>query len=96
MSERELYKKKFHAQLDVLKADVEKLKSKAAEASAEIKIELDKKIKVLDHQMDGVHTKLSELSSASADAWEVVKKNVESAWDSVKKTYNEVVDKFKK
>lgn len=95
MSEKDLYKQKFHAQLDVLKADVDKLKAKASIASANVQIELNKKMEDLDQQIRGVHTKLSELTYSSAEAWESIKKGVESAWDSLKATYNDVAAKFK-
>ena len=44
MSEKDLYRQKYHAQLDELKADVEKLKAKASVAGVNVKIELEQKI----------------------------------------------------
>jgi hypothetical protein len=84
MSDKELYRQKHQAQLDEWKADVAKLKARAAGAKADAQIELNKHLKELDKRMHEAGLKLSELAAASEEGWTSVKKNVETTWDALK------------
>ncbi|MDP2885217.1 MAG: coiled coil domain-containing protein [Ignavibacteria bacterium] len=95
MNEKELYKQKYRAQLDVWKADIVKLKAKALGTKADVQIEMDKHVKELDHRIQEASTKLSELAGASEDAWGSVKKGVASAWDSLKSAVSDATSRFK-
>ncbi len=87
MSDKELYLQKMRAQLDEWKADVDILKAKASRTSADAQLKMNKQIEMLESKIEEGKTKLSELSSASEDAWESLKEGVESAWDSLKVVY---------
>jgi uncharacterized coiled-coil DUF342 family protein len=95
MNEKELYKQKFQAQLDEWKADIAKLKAKAVGAKADAQIEMNKHVKELDRKIQEANTKLSELASASEDAWDTAKKGVESSWGSLKAAFRDAASKFK-
>ncbi len=79
MNKKEIFRQKIQSQLDEWKADVDKLKAKASGASADAQQELDKQIKMLKGKMQEGKTKLATIADASEDAWESVKKGVESA-----------------
>lgn len=96
MNEKELYQQKKQAQLDEWKAELGKLKAKASGASADTQLGLNKQIKVLEGKLEEGNTKLAEISDASEDAWESIKKGGESAWDSMKSAFNDAAAKFKK
>lgn len=96
MSEKDLYQQKKQAQLDEWKAEVDKLKAKASEASADAQLELNKQIEALEGKIEEGQTKLAEIASAGEDAWESIKDGVESAWDSMKSAFSDAVAKFKK
>jgi len=95
MSEKELYRQKYQAQLDGWKADVAKLKARAAGAKADAQIEMNKHIKELDHKMHEAGAKLSELAAASEERWDAVRKNVETTWDALKAGVSAAAAKFK-
>jgi hypothetical protein len=84
MNDKELYRQKRQAQLDEWKADVAKLKARAAGAKADAQIELNKHLKELDHAMHEAGVKLSELTAASEAAWDSARKNVETTWEALK------------
>ena len=95
MDDKELYQQKKQAQLDEWKAELDKLKAKAAEASADRKIELNKDIKHLEGKIDEGKAKLAEIEDASAEAWTSIKDGVDSAWDSMKHAFRDAASKFK-
>jgi chromosome segregation ATPase len=95
MNEKELYKQKFQAQLDEWKADIAHLKAKASEAKADTQIAMNKQLEALEHRLEDAQAKLSELAGASEDAWDSVKKNVESSWNSLKSAISDVASRFK-
>ena len=96
MTDKELYQQKRQAQLDEWKAEIDKLKAKAAGASADTQLELDRQIKDLEGKIEEGKSKLSELAEAGEDAWESVKEGVEQAWDSLKSAVSDAAAKLKK
>lgn len=96
MSEKEQYQQKLQAQLDEWKAEIDKLKAKASDASADAKLEMDKQIETLEEKVKEGKAKLSELSEASDDSWEKLKGNISSTWDSIKSAFSDAASKFKK
>ena len=95
MNDKELHRQKYQAQLDEWKADVAKLKARAAGAKADAQIELNKHLKELDRRMHEAGLKLSELAAASEEGWSSVKKNVETTWAALKAGVNAAQTKFK-
>lgn len=95
MTDQSLQTQKFKAQLDEWKADIDKLKAKAKGASADVQIDMQKRIDALDARMTEAGTKLDELSAAGADAWDGLKKSVEHTWDGLKTSMREALDKLK-
>lgn len=95
MGTKEQYQQKLQAQLDVWKADIERLKAKATEASAEAKIEMHKQADVLEAKLEEGKAKLAEFADASHDALESLKDSAESVWTSIKSSFNDAKDKFK-
>jgi hypothetical protein len=95
MSDKELYLQKMRAQLDEWKADVDILKAKASRTSADAQLKMNKQIEMLESKIEEGKTKLSELSSASEDAWESLKEGVESAWGSLRSAVSDAAAKFK-
>lgn len=96
MNERELYQKKKQAQLDGWVAEVDKLRAKAAGASADAQLELNKKVEALEVKIEERKAKLAEIADASDDAWESIKDGLESAWDSMESALGDAAAKFKK
>jgi predicted nucleic acid-binding Zn-ribbon protein len=96
MNDKELYQQKKQAQLDEWKAEVDKLKARASQASADAQLEMNKQIDALEDKIQAGRSKLAEIAEASDDAWESMKDGVEVAWDSMKSAFSEAAGKFKK
>jgi len=96
MNDKELYQQKMQARLDEWKAEVDKLKAKSSGVSADVQLDINRQIKVLERNIEEGKAKLSELAEAGEDAWESIKDGVESAWDSLKSAATDAASKFKK
>lgn len=95
MTDKELYHQKRQAQLDEWKADLDKLKAKAARANAESQIEMHKHIRKLGTMLDDNSTMLSEFSKASGEAWDSIKIGVDTAWEALKCSFGDAQKKYK-
>jgi len=95
MGEKELYQQKMQAQLDLWKAEIDKLKAKASGASADAQLQMNKQIKALESKTEEGKAKLAALSGATEEAWQSMKEGVESAWGSLKSAVSDAADKFK-
>ncbi len=96
MKDRELYQQKMQARLDEWKAEVDKLKAKSSGASADVQLDINRQIKMLERNIEEGKAKLSEIAAAGGDAWESIKEGVESAWDALKSGVADAAAKFKK
>ncbi|MCW5203390.1 hypothetical protein VU11_03765 [Desulfobulbus sp. US2] len=95
MSEKELYRQKMKARLDELMADIDKLKAKAAGASADVKLKLTEHIRDIEVKVDEGKEKLAELGNTNEERWESVKEGGESGWEALKHAVKDVSSKFK-
>jgi hypothetical protein len=96
MDDRELHRQKYQAQLDEWKAEIAKLKARAAGAKADAQIEMNKHVKELDHTLHEAGAKLSELAAAGEETWDSARKNVESTWAALKAGVSAAAAQFKK
>jgi hypothetical protein len=95
MNDRELYRQKHHAQLDEWKADVAKLKARAAGAKADAQIELNRHVKELEQRLHEAGAKLTQLAAASEETWDSARRNVESTWEALKAGISAAAAKFR-
>ncbi|MDD2369329.1 MAG: hypothetical protein PHQ90_08510 [Sulfuricurvum sp.] len=95
MSDKALYQQKKEAQLAVWKAEIDTLKAKSSMASADVQIEMNKHITMLEKKIDEGKLKLSNLIEATDDMYESIKNGVESSWDSLKTAFSDMASKIK-
>jgi hypothetical protein len=95
MNDKELYRQKYQAQLDELKAEVAKLKARAAGAKADAQIEINTHLKELDHRMHDAGARLAELAASSEATWDSARKKAETTWDALKAGVGAAAAKFK-
>lgn len=69
MNKKKLYRQKYHAEVDALKADIEKMQAEALVAGANVKIELAAKVKDRENQVHMLEMKLSNMSFSFVRAW---------------------------
>ncbi len=95
MGLKESYQEQMEAQLREWSAKIDQLKAKADRAEAGAKIEYYKQIEGARAKAEVAKAKLTELKSASTEAWESLKSGVESAWIDLKTTIDGAASKFK-
>lgn len=95
MEDKELYRQKYQARLDELKADVAKLKARAAGARADVRIEMNKRAAELDQRLHEASAKLAELAAAGEGTWDAARRKAETTWDALKAGVSAAAAKFK-
>ncbi|MGB7631946.1 MAG: hypothetical protein WBM29_12830 [Candidatus Deferrimicrobium sp.] len=75
--------------------DLEKLKSRANKAKADVKTEIDREVSTLRAKLNEAQKKLEELETAGGAASSELKKGVENAWAELKKAFDSATAKFK-
>ncbi|MDX9903379.1 MAG: hypothetical protein RB288_04805 [Bacteroidales bacterium] len=93
--QKENYQKKIEAQLDEWRADIDRLRAKAKNATAETKLKYQDNIDKLEMKMDEGKSKLKDIKESSGEAWESIKEGADSIWDTMKATFAEVRDKLR-
>ena len=93
--QKETYQQKIQEQLDEWRADIDRLKEKAKNATAETKLKYQDNIDKLEHKMDEGKSKLKNLKESSAEAWDAVKDGADSIWDTMQATFAEVKERLK-
>lgn len=89
------YEEKIQAQLDEWRDDVDRLKEKARNASAETKMKYQESIDKLELKLKEGRSKLKDLAESSDEAWDSIRDGAESIWDTMKATFREVKEKFR-
>ena len=95
MKDKELYRQKMQAQLDLWKAELAKMKAKAEGASADRKLKFNQQVERLESDLKKGEQKLNDLAGASEEAWGSIKEGVESAWGSLRTSFSDAASKFK-
>ena len=78
------YEKKMQAQLDELKSEFEKLKTKAVHTEANLQFEYDTKIDELSLKLEAAEQKYQLFRQVHDDDWEKFKTELEHSWDSLR------------
>lgn len=92
---KQAYEKKYQAQLDEWRAEIDKLRAKAEQADADTRIKYQKQIEELRAMQDDGVAKLEELRRAGNDAWLDLKIGMDSAWDSFNTALKSARSRFK-
>ncbi len=95
MSAKQAYEKKLEARLDEWKAEIDKLKAKAAGAEADAQLQYEKEIDNLQKRQAKAREKLKELRNAGDDAWEDMKAGMENAWSELQDAMGRATTRFK-
>lgn len=88
MSEqRDAYVRKMKAKLDQWSADIDMLKAKISQASAEKQVEYQMRMEKLREKRKELEQKLAEMEKAGESAWENLKQGVEVSWEALKEGF---------
>lgn len=94
MTDQSAYKQKRQAQLRQLDAEIDKLRAKAAEATADAKIELDRSLEEVRGHREALRSRLDELADAGEDAWTEVRDGVDAAWKRMRSAFDDASARF--
>ena len=86
---------KLEEQLKEWGVDLEKLKSRANKAKADVRTEIDREVSTLRTKLNDAQMKLEELKTAGGAASSDMKMGVENAWAELKKGFDSARAKFK-
>lgn len=99
MNTKNEYKQKVEAKLELVKAEVEVLKAKAKNTTADMRIGYDKEIETLEKNYIIVQLKLHKLGEVGEEAWDHLKNDIENSWESLSayaKKAPDTISKIKK
>jgi hypothetical protein len=96
MSNREAYKQKIEAELELIHAKTLEFKAHAKIAVADARIQAQGTIQDLEQKMAQTKERLAELNASSDDAWESIKSGVEKAWGDLRTAFGDAKERFKK
>lgn len=80
MAEKEAYREKAEARLELLDARIDALKAKAKSAKADAEIKYQEQIEKLNEKRADVRAQLDELAQKGEEAWQEFKAGVEQAF----------------
>jgi adenylate cyclase class IV len=83
MTNREAYKQKLEAELEVVEAKLAQMKAAAKSKSADAQIGYNKRIGQLEEKVAAARIRLAEIGDATEETWESMKAGMESAWNSI-------------
>ena len=94
MSEKNAYQEKLEAQLDIWQAEIDKLRAKADQASADARLQYDKQVDELVKYQKTGKQKLRELQDANEQAWHDMRHGMEQAWDDMMKAWKAAMSRY--
>jgi predicted nucleic acid-binding Zn-ribbon protein len=95
MEDKNTYQGEMETKLQHLGTELDTLKAKADQATAEAKLEIDKHIQELTAKQEELKQRLADLKTSTDEAWETLKTGVQNAWDELTEAFEEAVSKFK-
>lgn len=94
MKNKTAYEQKAQAKIDELNGQIEVLKAKKDNASADMQIEYEKHIDELDSLKDETIKKLEEIEKSGDKAWEELKDGFEKSSKTMKDAVDSAISKF--
>ena len=96
MSKKDEYFAMMESQIKKWDAEVDKLRAKSGQMSAEARIKYDEQLKVMRANRDAAHQKLQEMRTATEAAWQHMQSGMDAAWVSMKNALEKASSQFKK
>ena len=96
MSKKDEYFTMMESQIRKWDAEVDKLRAKSAQMSADARTKYEEQLKAMRASRDAAHKKLQELRTASESAWQNMQAGTDAAWASMKNALDKASSQFKK
>lgn len=88
MTQKDAYVAKLKAQLDEWNAELDRWQAKARKSGADVRIKYDQQLADLRGQRDRAAQKVADVQSASGDAWETARSQVEETWGGIRDAFD--------
>jgi len=95
MSSKELYQHTKQTQLNEWKAGMIQFRIRSFAARANVQVELNQQVKMLESKLEEGKMKLAELTKTTGSSFESTKKNFEETWESLIIAFEDASVKFK-
>lgn len=95
MNDQNSYKERMNTQLKEWSAEIDVLEAKAERSGADLKVKKTEAIRDLRAKQHAASAKMSELNTATGEAWTKVKETADQLWDDLKTGLATAHDKFK-
>ena len=96
MSKKDEYFDMMESQIRKWDAEVDKLRAKSDQISADARVKYDEQLKAMCANRDTAQKKLQEMRTASESAWQDMQTGIDSAWASMKTALDKASSQFKK
>jgi uncharacterized coiled-coil DUF342 family protein len=96
MSKKDEYFTMMESQIKKWDAEVDKLRARSAQMSADARDKYDEQLKAMRANRDAAYKKLQEMRTASESAWQNMQAGMDSAWASMKNALDKASSQFKK
>lgn len=94
MTEKSAWERKFEAQIDEWRADIDKMQARARKAGADAQASYDSEIEDLKARQAKAEAELRKLRSASAEAWDDVRTGAEDSWNAMGRAMKDAWSRF--
>lgn len=95
MGTKEIYEDKLQAQLDVWRAELDKLKAQARVAETGLQLKMNEQAVALGDRVDKAQVKLDELKAQTEDASGDLMAGVERSWLDLTDAFKNASNRFK-
>ncbi len=96
MSKKDEYFAMMEGQIKKWDAEVDKLKVKGEQMSADASAKYAEQLKAMRANRDAAYKKLQEIRTANESAWQHMQSGIDAAWDSMKNALDKASSQFKK
>lgn len=96
MQSKDDYIQFLHQKIDDWNEDIERLRLKADKIEAETRADLQSEINMLKSKRADIEKRITELTDASAVAWEDMKSGLDLAWEATNNAFQSAASRFLK
>jgi predicted nuclease with TOPRIM domain len=94
LEKRQDYQEKIESQLNEFERRIDNLQAKAATAEAETQQKLNDEIQSLKDERDAIARQLTDLKTASSDAWDELSSGIDQAMKDLQSSYERALTEF--
>jgi hypothetical protein len=84
MDTRELYKKKYEAQMNEWSAKLDVMKAQTDKLTAQAKLDVKRQVDIAQAKFDAAKAKFNDITGATDDRWDSVVKEADRTWQDLK------------